>query len=202
MKLKKFFAVITAFVLVICLVHVVTIRAAEVNVSTQADLINAVNSATEPTIIKLTNDISLSTDLYIPSGKVITLRNDGSGGPYKLLGADNYDTITVDGVLTIDGIIVTHPAGAYGGGILVGSGVATIPGANGTLFLESGEISGNYNFVGGGVYNNTGTFYMNGGEISNNKADIYGAGVFKGSRLTRNRVTAVRSIKYSGSGDG
>ncbi len=181
MKLRKLFAVLIVFLMVIGLAKVI-IRAAEVDVSNETELRNAVNSATEATVINLINDISLSGDFIIPVGKVITLRS-ATGGPYKLLGADNYDTITVDGILTIDGVIVTHPAGAYGGGILVGSGTASIPpGLNGTLYLESGSISGNYNFVGGGVYNNTGTFYMNGGSISDNRADIFGGGVVNASR--------------------
>ncbi|MCL2863300.1 MAG: InlB B-repeat-containing protein [Methanimicrococcus sp.] len=157
-------------------------------VSNAAELIGAVNAAPAGPVsytIALKNDIELTGTLTIPVGKNIILISE-KGGPFKLIGAENYDTITVLGKLTLgttdlDGIIVTHIEtqndGRGGSGVLVETA--------GLLIMNSGEISGNIgnkmhygDFSGGGVYvSYEGFFEMYGGTIENNNAS-FGGGVF------------------------
>jgi hypothetical protein len=146
------------------------------NVGSESALRNAIDNAVEPIIIKLDKDITLTASLVIPSNKDITLtsNNNNAAKFFELIGANEQSTITVNsgGMLTLDGIIVTHESGALGSGVTVNSG--------GALTLLSGTISGNtairkgndgvYGIGGGGVYNNGGVFTMLGGEISNNIA--------------------------------
>jgi uncharacterized repeat protein (TIGR02543 family) len=134
--------------------------ATDVTVGTETALRAAVNNAAGPTVIALTADIALTgSALSIPSGKDITLVSDEPEGFWKLIGAANQVVITVDGILSLDGIIVTHTNG-------VGCGINVAYG--GTLILIDGEISNNTAArSGGGVYNQ-GDFKMFGGVISNN----------------------------------
>ncbi|MDR2715063.1 MAG: InlB B-repeat-containing protein [Coriobacteriales bacterium] len=129
--------------------------------------ITAAPSGTSETVT-LENDISLTgTALNIPADKDIVLE-----GGYLLIGVSGVSTIVVNGKLTLDGITVTHNAGATGRGVTVASG--------GSLYLESGAISGNTaapnpNWNGGGV-DNSGTFVMTGGSITNNHVLAGGSG--------------------------
>ena len=178
MKLRKLISIVLVMILVVSLGKFTIKADVEVNAGSESELVTVINNATEATIINLTGDITLNNTLRIPSGKTITLRNETGGGPYKLIGPNGADTILVDGVLTIDGIIVTHNNGDWGAGVMIGYGVASTPiGLHGTLYLQSGAITGNTSDVGAGVHNNTGTFYMNGGIISGNVAEKSGGGV-------------------------
>jgi hypothetical protein len=160
-----------------------------------------------PVTITLNSDVTLTESLVIPANKKITLRSDSSEF-YRLNGADNCYTIVVEnsGVLTLDGIIVTHKSKTYGSGVRVYSG--------GTFIVYSGEISGNracrigdaYD-DGGGVYND-GVFKMLGGEISGNDATLYGGGVYNrgtfkmsGGKISNN-IAGPHAVRYSGSGGG
>lgn len=120
-------------------------------------------------VIEIANDITLISTLAIPSGANITLT-----GKHELIGANGQATITVasGGVLTIDGITVTHAIGVGGDshGVYVNSG--------GRLNLLRGTISRNVAPMGGGVYSE-GVFTMSGGTISENKATS-GSGDKKG----------------------
>jgi cell volume regulation protein A len=147
-------------------------------VGNEAALRAAVNEAIEPTVIALTADISLTgSELNIPVNKVITIVSDKDGdGFWRLAGAKGYSTIVVNrGVLTLDGIIVTHYRGDSGSGVVVNSG--------GTLIMVDGEIAGNTADNGGGVYN-SGTFNMTdsaviyGNVATKNGGGVYNAGVF------------------------
>ena len=131
----------------------------------------AVNAADGPAIIALTADITLTDSaLVIPYGKDITLISDKSAGFWKLVGVANQDTIIVDGVLTLDGIIVTHAENVTGH-----SGVTVE--FDGVLTMFGGEISGNIGGYGGGVCNNVnGNFSLFDGKIFENIAN-YGGGV-------------------------
>ncbi|MDR0461000.1 MAG: hypothetical protein LBH62_06175 [Nitrososphaerota archaeon] len=77
-----------------------------IHVGTQTELRFAVDNAAtaEPTIIALTADITLTNSaLNIPKGKDITLTSIGAGENFwKLVGAPDQDTITVDGKLTLE----------------------------------------------------------------------------------------------------
>ncbi|MCL2643172.1 MAG: hypothetical protein FWD52_06650 [Candidatus Bathyarchaeota archaeon] len=177
-----------------------------IHVKTENELRSTINNAfyRGSVVIALSNDISLSrSSLTIPANKDITLTSSKTIGCYKLIGADGESTITVveDGVLKIDGIIVTHESGKEGSGVTVESG--------GTLIVYSGEISGNtvrgvgmpiliggYSREGGGVYN-SGVFEMYGGKISGNLASVgngggvYNTGTFKlsGGEISNNNAT-------------
>jgi hypothetical protein len=148
-------------------------------VSNETELRNAIDNAKNPTTIALDNGITLTETLVIPTNKDITLTSNRNSGYYKLLDV----TITVDGTLTLDGIIVTCTSSGHGRGVAINK--------NGTLIMLSGEISGNtatenVNYimvggpysVGGGVYN-LGVFKMYGGKISGNTVSHgYGGGVY------------------------
>jgi hypothetical protein len=149
-------------------------------VSDKTELQNAIRGATKPTVIALDRDIMLTESLVIPYNKDITLTSDNKNGFYKLIGANEKSTIVIekDGVLRLDGVIVTHMSGDYGNGVFVNFG--------GTLYLTGGAVSNNAAVldiskgsdtgVGGGVFN-CGSFTMSGGEISGNSARA-GGGVF------------------------
>jgi hypothetical protein len=162
-----------------------------VRVKNEVELKNAINNTPTggSTTIALDNDITLTSyeeatydyynyhtgTLVIPVNKDITLTSNRANGFYKLIGAAaDIPTILVGGhgVLRLDGIIVTHKSGVAGCGVDVMHGVSAEWGI-GTLYLYSGEISGN---IGVGV-ENCGTFIMSGGKISNNTA-VFGGGVY------------------------
>jgi len=174
-------------------------------VKNEEQLRKAVNNtpSRRAVIIALGKDISLSSKLIIPKNKDITLTSNKAVGYYKLIGADGESTIWVDGngVLKLDGIIVTHEKDKEGSGITVDP--------DGKLIMHSGEISGNtvmgigmpsfvggYSREGGGVYNK-GIFEMYGGKISNNLASVgsgggvYNGGTFKlsGGEISNNKAT-------------
>jgi hypothetical protein len=162
-------------------------------VSTETELINAFNTA-EPIIVALDNDIQLTFSLYIVENMDVTLTSNKANGFYKLIGAYNFNTITVreGGVLRLDGIIVTHATDALCCGVIVDAG--------GKLVMSDGEISGNYGRMSGDFYGGVsvyGSFIMSGGKISNNIAYFSGGGVFvnrggsftmSGGTITGNKV--------------
>ena len=79
-----------------------------IKVGTQTELRNAVVTANGHTVIALTADISLTDSaLNIPAGKDITLVSDKVEGFWKLIGAANQATISVDGILVLNSLIVT-----------------------------------------------------------------------------------------------
>jgi hypothetical protein len=159
-----------------------------IQVNNEDELRSAVNDA--PTgkaiVITLNMDISLTkSPLVIPANKDITLTSN-SNKSAKLLGDQKYvdgkygvSAINVegDGVLRLDGIIITS---AKGCGVQIQS--------RGTLFMYSGKISDNKAYFygnsggesggeGGGVIN-YGTFNMYEGTILDNNASYMGGGVF------------------------
>jgi hypothetical protein len=176
LSLASFLLLLLVFSSVTPLVSRVSPFAYADDVTTQTEIENAITTAAWlPVIITLKNDIALTGSLNIPVGADVTLRSGGSTA-YELVGADGYATITVNGKLTIEGIIVTHATGALGRGIT----------NYGTLVLLSGEISGNTieNANGGGVYND-GSFTMSNGKISDNQVSAEnfscgGGGVYNG----------------------
>ncbi|MDR2720298.1 MAG: hypothetical protein LBC03_05805 [Nitrososphaerota archaeon] len=131
-------------------------------VNTETELKNVTNMATGSTVIALNGDIIL-TETYTVSNKNITLiSNNNNNAKFKLIGPNVSSTIHVNGgMLTLNGIIVTHETDSVGRGIHVNT--------DSTLIMVDGEISGNTNNYGGGV-TNSGTFTMYGGTITNNTA--------------------------------
>jgi hypothetical protein len=150
-----------------------------IRVKTAAELRDAINNASGSPVIKLNNDIVLTESLVIPANKNIILASESTTKFFKLIGVDGKNTITVnsDGVLRLDGVIVTHEGSGSGSGVFVEP--------DGTFIMIDGEIIGNNGWRGatgagggggGGVYN-CGVFTMFGGAISGNTAAI-GGGVF------------------------
>ncbi|WNZ29919.1 MAG: hypothetical protein IAX21_03410 [Candidatus Bathyarchaeota archaeon] len=171
-----------------------------ITTTSEAELEEAVNNAVGPTVITLDGDIELTEALIIPAGKEITLTSSNiENGFYKLIGANNQSAIIVetDGVLRLDGVVVTHEKGVYGSGVFADFGSALIlysgvicnntmpkdymtPNGEwgggvvnlGTFSMIGGEISSNTAYIGGGGVLNYGTFEMTGGKISGNTVSI------------------------------
>ena len=168
-----------------------------VYVKNEVELRQAVGVVGKPVVVVFTADIYLTeSTLNVSTGANITLTSDGSSF-FKLFGASGhltlgYATLAVEGggVLTLDGIIVTHASGVIGKGVFVDAG--------GRLILNSGKISDNNQaFASGGGVQNHGTFSMFGGEISGNIAECLGGGVFNvgvfemfGGKIANNTATS------------
>jgi len=76
-----------------------------IHVKNETELKNAItNTPSKTTTIALDNDITLTDALTIPANKDITLTSNKVSGYYKLNGATNQSTITVEtsGVLKLD----------------------------------------------------------------------------------------------------
>ncbi|MCL2134091.1 MAG: hypothetical protein FWH37_00815 [Candidatus Bathyarchaeota archaeon] len=154
----------------------------DVTVETEAELVNAINTApnNEWYYIVVSKSIVLEKSLEIPDGKQIYL--SWYGPETCLIGANGMDTIVVrsGGFLGIVGwIVVTHAEGDTGRGVFVERG--------GTFSLVGAIISGNTADKGGGVYNE-GAFDLSSDEdrcgvITNNTATkgggVYNMGTFK-----------------------
>ena len=163
----------------------VVLVVSDVVVGDGVGLLKAVGDAPDNVeyVIGLGADVVLEKPLEISAGKSITLVS--VDGFWSLFGANKQNTIVVEGLLSIDGIGVTHVDGGTGGGVYVKEG--------GTLVLLSGKIFGNTNTddYGGGVHNQ-GAFTLLGGEISGNTASLGGGvindGVFvmSGGIITNN----------------
>jgi hypothetical protein len=143
-------------------------------VKTEAELRNAIiDAVNESVVIAPIEDIYLTNSaLSIPDKTNVTLTIDSKYGVRKLFGAVGNSVIIVEtgGVLTLNGLIITHENDTIeGNGIIVNSG--------GTIMMYSGMISGNTVKNGGGVYNN-GIFKFYGGKISGNTATNYGGGLY------------------------
>lgn len=165
-------------------------------VSNESELIAVLNGAMKATVIALKNDISIKEGICISVGQNITLTTV-DGKVRKITGVrgglwNDFPIINVNGVLTLDGVIVTHARDVKGVGVLVAN--------NGLFIMVNSEISGNnaagsrdYRF-GGGVYIYDGTFVMYGGKISNNGADkgggVYNCGTFNmlGGEISGNKA--------------
>jgi len=171
-----------------------------ITTTSETELRAAIKNAVGPTVITLEGDIELTEALIIPAGKDITLTSSNiENGFYKLIGANNQTAIIVetDGVLRLDGVVVTHEKGVYGSGVFADF--------DSELILYSGVICNNTmpndylttNGEWGGGVVNLGAFSMIGGEISSNTAYIGGGGVLNygtfemtGGKITGNTVGA------------
>jgi len=174
-------------------------------VSNETELKNAVNNALTgiPIIVALDNDITLTDTLIISANKDITLTSNKAVGYYKLSGAVNKSTLTVEsgGVLKLDGLVITHAKDVRGTGVYIME--------NGQLVMYNGEISGNidtFSRSGGGAVQNSGTFEMYNGKIFNNTA-AFGGGVLNevggsfsmsGGTISNNTVTGDVWSGYGG----
>ncbi|MCD8116203.1 MAG: InlB B-repeat-containing protein [Oscillospiraceae bacterium] len=138
----------------------------------------------------LTDNVTLTTNITIPSGAEVTIDLAG----YTLTGAGGT-------VITVDGGSLTLKD-SVGTGVITGGNVSTASGVGGVNITNGGTIT----MYGGSITGNTGkgvqvlegcTFTMYGGSISNNAARGYGGGVrvymgtfnMYGGSITGNTVT-------------
>ncbi|MCL2642325.1 MAG: hypothetical protein FWD52_02245 [Candidatus Bathyarchaeota archaeon] len=171
-------------------------------VKNESELINALSVAPSDKtvyVIGLSADIVLKKSLEIPADKNIVLVSVGDG-VWKLVGPNKQNTINVNGLLTLDGVGVTHVEGDVGGGVYVDEG--------GVLTFLSGKIYGNTDTddvygvaCGGGVYvGSGGVFVMSGGEIVNNKANRMGGGVYNAGSFSMSGGEISGNNAYRGGG--
>ena len=194
--------------LIVCVLAVGVVSAADmVTVYDYTQLSNNISNAQGDRTIIVANNISITSQLTIDSGKNITLTTDeadhtlsrNSGG--YLFTVNSSGSLTIKGSgsfnLTLDGMkqspsdsLVLVNGGSFtlaDGGILTNNTASSISGYGtycggvyvgyGTFTMTGGEISCNTGNLGGGVYVNSGTFTMSGGTISENTASSYGGGV-------------------------
>jgi len=208
-------------------------------VNDENELVNAINNSAEHTVIALNRDIKLTSTLIIPTGKEITLTSNSKEKIFKLIGSnitgtytdsrpevigtDGTSTIIIGGggILTLNGIVVTHEAGATGVGVNVNAGKLTMidgeiignnaEGRGGGVFVDylgsfelfGGIIANNTAQYGGGVYAAPdGTFNMFGGVIVNNTATSCGGGVFSLKQKSLVLSDGLIASNTAGSGGG
>ena len=149
-----------------------------ITVSTQSALQNAINSATRPTCIKLSGNITLTQTITFPDGKIIKIMSNVSGTKRTLDGnntgrviADWWTPSVVIGItLWMEDIVITRGYADYGGGIDLCANIV----------LNRVTITDNKaNVSGGGIYlirRNSNTFFMTDCTITNNSGGgIYAA---------------------------
>jgi hypothetical protein len=156
-------------------------------VRNETELRSAVDGAVGSVIIVIGNDITLTNQLVIHGGTNVTLTSNSDSVFFKLFFLTSPRAITVEGVLILNGVVLTRDSDS------IGSGVTVSPG--GTFIMVDGEISGHTTIgAGGGVFN-AGTFTMLGGEISGNIAGggggvcNYGVFMMSGGVISGNVAT-------------
>lgn len=132
--------------------------------------------------ICLTEDVELSNQVVLTGDLKICLHGKTITGPSdkRILASVSGHTLTISDCQAGEDGQGNYTAGKLTGATDVrsnGQGGAINIGANDTLYLYDGIITGNQSYVRGGGVNLSGTMYMYGGEISGNKAmDGEGAG--------------------------
>ena len=165
---------------------------------------------TGTTYIKLTGDIT-GYRFVVRAGNTVVLDLNGKTIAKYNYGGTNNDysstgfviKIEAGATLTIQDNSETH-LGVIRDGRMNGKGAGIWN--LGTLYLQSGTITGNYCYnssgnSGGGVYNE-GTMVMSGGTISNNYAYDYGGGIYNAGSLTitGGAITGNSCYYYAGGG--
>ena len=151
----------------IMVLTIILTMAAHAQITTLADLQDAITNAADGETIEITDNITVDELITIPDGTNIILTGE------QLTRGINGILITVasGGSLTLQDITIDGNKSAYSGLLIYLNG--------GSLIMNSGAVLQN-NTVGssgGGVWIAGGTFTMNGGEIKNNNAAMAGGGV-------------------------
>ena len=188
---KKLISLLLSLILVIGAMPFAALHAFAANASDLEGLLKTVNNGGN---VKMTNDISLTEILIIPSGNTVTLDLNGKTLDRGLQGAqsrDNGGVIRVEpgATLTVKDSSGTNSGTITGGASFNGGGICN----HGTLYFEGGTISGNRSSHshygnGGGIFNSEyngskATLYLKGGVITNNEAKN-GGGVYNGTNGT------------------
>lgn len=168
-------------------------------------------------VITLSGNLVLGSTITIDAGKTISL-----GGSGSLVANGGFDTVTVNGVLNLSGLTITHSAGAQGTGILVNSGGSVVMASGtitgntdkhvdcgsgitnyGSFIMNGGAVNNNSGYNGGGVHNH-GFFTMNAGTISGNTGSSEGGGVRNAWQATfvlnGGAITGNTAVQYGGGG--
>lgn len=180
MKTKKLIILIIALILV--MFPYVPISAdgekqgvVDIRIITQEDLQNQINGlGKDGGVVKLSNDIELSSSLIFPMNNPITIDGDGHALTLKpgtdsrhiSVSADNHHIVLKNLRLKGNGL------NDIGGGISV----------NGSVTLDNCVVENNYAPNGGGIICTNGTVTLrNATKIVNNKGYSYGGGVYVSS---------------------
>ena len=166
--------------------------------STSADLQTAINDAASGDIIEISEDMTFSETVRVPSEKEITIQST-SGNNWTLTQTELIGHFTVEGSLTLQNIILD--GGGTGGHIYVTGSLVMNSGAviqncsagnGGGVDVNGGNLTINSSAViqnctataaGGGVHVREGNFTLNGGSITGNHAND-GGGIFLYSGTT------------------
>ena len=196
-------------------------NAANVTVSTLAQLQTAIDGANEATTIEVTDPLDITALITIGDGKDITLTGEqltrgvmGNLITVSTGGSLTLENITIDGnkdVVNCSGYCRGALVYVNGGALTMNSGAALqnnkredgngagVRVNNGIFTMNSGRISGNDAFSGminaGGVAVSNSTFTMNGGEISNNTA--FGSSFAGGVHIANNSTFTMTGGKIS-----
>ena len=168
--------------------------AADISVSTFAELQAAVNNATGQTNIITSNDITLTGAIIVTNGKNITIKSSGNN-LFTLAIAGNYRHLIVNtgANLTLENIILDggyYGIGNYRGGI----------NNNGNLTLNNGAVIRRcYAEFGGGI-NNEGIATIKGSALSYNVAFYDGGGIINYGSLDiiDSEISANEAVRFGG----
>jgi len=150
----------------------------------QADIQNILNNAisTGATVIELTNDVTLTSQLNVPYAVTVKFTSQ-SGNNYSISGNERYRIMEIR---TDAAVITTVYIGdiTLKDGMIAGDGGAIFAGNPGAakIFIESGAIiDGNHAVNGGAIAIEQGCVTMEGGTISSNHAAEKGGGIYLGA---------------------
>ena len=187
-KIKSVMFLVLLFVTILIGVMITSpVEAATISLpagSTSADLQMAINGAASGDVIKITENMSFTGTVTIPSGKEIAIQSDTGNNWTLTQTTTNIRHITVRGSLILQDI--TLDGNKIGGGVVVANGGSFTMNSNTTIQNSYATVTGNV--IGGGVYVQGGSFTMNSGTIRDNMAIFYGGGVLadNGSTFTIN----------------
>ena len=180
---KKILPVLTVLVMAVALVPLLALTVFAANAGNETALTKGVNAGGD---VKLTNDISLTDVLRIPTGKTVTLDLNGftlNRGLTECRDLGSVIRVEPGATLTVKDSSNNNSGVITGGASWNGGGICN----HGTLTLEGGTISGNKSLHnryggGGGIYNGSyegskATLTLAGGVIAYNEAR-QGGGVY------------------------
>ena len=170
---------------------------ADSNVTTEADLLEAVNTSQTVT---LGADITLNSGrLDINDGATVTIDLNGHTLKRQMTAADDGGQV----IYIADGCKLTITDSGTGGKITGGwanQGGGVYVHRGGELTISGGTITGNRAAVFGGGIHNEGTLNMTGGSIANNTAGQYGGGIYSNSTATISGATLSGNSAQAGGG--
>ncbi|MCL1905633.1 MAG: hypothetical protein FWG06_01345 [Clostridiales bacterium] len=215
-KTTKLMALVISVLMLATLLPAVAFAADEITVSNEAEMQNAIDNASGPTTIYITNDFTIIdiTQFEIRNGKNITIKST-EGNNFTITPRLGYFHFYVgfDSILTLENITLdgygvrdfSNRTGFGGvnnaGSLFIESGVniinnftpnwaSAINNNRGTVTINGGSITGNtMGSSGGAIYNYQGIVNIFGGEICGNEAEtpeLNGGGIYNTNNGTVN----------------